>query len=125
MSYSSLVKKCCKFPVALLGLLLVAFLNLTEPGAVFAEQSDTIEITGEGVTTPVTLTLDQLQAMEQYQHVYNKHLALEKWYVARGVIGTWLLAGLKEGATRQVSVEGRLRGALTVMLQDKRYYYPV
>jgi hypothetical protein len=132
MPYSRLEKKCCKFPAALLGLLLfVAFLNLTEPGAVFAGQSDTVEITGEGVTTPVTLTLDQLQAMEQYQHVYSaiNTWPTKKWYIARGVKlrDLFALAGIKEDATlvRFLSKDG-FEVTLTVkeLLQDKRYYYP-
>ena len=64
MPYSRL-EKSVAIPAALLGLLrLLLLLNLRV--AVFAGQSDTVEITGEGVTT-CDINPDQLQAMEQYR----------------------------------------------------------
>lgn len=129
---SRLKERLCRFLTAVLGLLLfTALINLAVPGAVFAEQSDMIEITGEGVTNPVTLTLAQLEAMEQYQHVYSviNTWPTKKWYVARGVKlrDLFALAGLREDATlvRFLSSDG-FEVTLTVkeLLQDKRYYFP-
>ena len=125
-------KRSGKFLAAILGLLLFTVLiNLTVPGVVLAEQSEMIEISGEGVTNPVVLTLAQLEAMEQYQHVYSaiNTWPTKKWYVARGVKirDLFSLAGLKEDATliRFLSGDG-FEVALTVkeLLQDKRYYFP-
>jgi hypothetical protein len=118
--------------ITVLGLLLLAgLLNLTAPGAALAEQSDTIEITGDGVTTPVTLTLAQLQAMEQYQHVYSviNTWPTKKWYVAEGVKlrDLFALAGIKKDAKliKFLSNDG-FEATLTVqeLLTDKRYYFP-
>ena len=60
-----------------LGVLLVAgSLGLLTPLAAFAESEEpegvALEITGDGVTNPVTLTLTELENMEQYQHVYRR-----------------------------------------------------
>lgn len=122
----------CRSLKNLLGLLLLAaFLNLTVPGVSFAEKSDSIAITGDGITTPVTLTLAQLQAMEQYQHVYSviNTWPTKKWYVAEGIKlrDLFSLAGIKEEATlvKFISNDG-FEVTLTVqeLLKDKRYYFP-
>ncbi len=117
--------------LTVLGLLLLAgLLNMTAPRAAFAEQSDTIEITGDGVATPVTLTPAQLQAMEQYQHVYSviNTWPTKKWYVAKGVKlrDLFALAGIKEDAKllKFLSNDG-FETTLTVqeLLTDERYYF--
>ena len=118
--------------MTVLGLLLLAgSFNLTAPGAALAEQSDSIEITGAGVMTPVTLSLAQLQAIEQYQHVYSviNTWPTKKWYVGKGVKlrDLFALAGLKEDATliKFMSNDG-FEVTLTVqeLLKDKHYYFP-
>jgi len=127
-----LVKRYCQLLLTFLGsLLLAALLNIAAPGVALAEPSKSVEITGEGVTNPVTLTLEQLQAMEQYRHVYSviNTWPTKKWYVAEGVKLRTLfdLAGLKEDAAlvKFLSNDG-FEVALTVqeLLSDKRYYFP-
>jgi len=80
---------------------------------------------------PVTLTVAQLQGMQQYEHVYStiNTFPTKKWYVARGVKLRDLLAlaGIKAEARqiRFVSNDG-YEVTLTVkeLLQDRRYYFP-
>lgn len=117
--------------LTVLGLLFVGSLNLAAPRAVQAEPSNFIEISGDGVANPTTFTLDQLQAMEQYQHVYStiNTWPTKKWYVGRGVKLRYLLdlAGIKEEAQliTFTSNDG-YTVTLTVkeLLKDKRYYFP-
>jgi hypothetical protein len=118
--------------MTVLGLLLLAGLfDLTAPPLALAETSDTLEITGDGVKTPMTFTLAQLEAMEQYQHVYStvNTWPTKKWYVGKGVKlrNLLALAGIKEDARliRFVSNDG-YEVTLTVkeLLKDKRYYFP-
>ncbi|TEB15767.1 Bacterial Ig-like domain (group 2) [Pelotomaculum sp. FP] len=127
-----LIKRYCQLLLTFLGsLLLAALLHIAAPGVALAEPSKSVEITGEGVTNPVTLTLEQLQAMEQYRHVYSviNTWPTKKWYVAEGVKLRTLfdLAGLKEDAAlvNFLSNDG-FEVALTVqeLLSDKRYYFP-
>ncbi|HQD76208.1 MAG: FN3 associated domain-containing protein [Peptococcaceae bacterium MAG4] len=127
-----LLKGCYRILLTFLGLLLLtSLLNTAAPGIALAEPSKSVEISGDGVTNPLTLTLEQLQAMEQYQHVYSviNTWPTKKWYVAEGVKLRTLfdLAGLKENATlvRFLSNDG-FEVTLTVqeLLKDKRYYFP-
>lgn len=127
-----LIKSHCQLLPTFLGLLLLAaLLHIAAPGVALAEPSKSVEITGEGVTNPVTFTLEQLQAMEQYQHVYSviNTWPTKKWYVAEGVKLRTLfdLAGLKEDAAliKFLSNDG-FEVALTVqeLLSDKRFYFP-
>ena len=127
-----LIKSHCQLLPAFLGLLLLAaLLSIAAPGVALAEPSKSVEITGEGVTNPVTFTLEQLRAMEQYQHVYSviNTWPTKKWYVAEGVKLRTLfdLAGLKEDAAliKFLSDDG-FEVALTVqeLLSDKRFYFP-
>ncbi|MDD3652571.1 MAG: FN3 associated domain-containing protein [Desulfotomaculaceae bacterium] len=112
-------------------LLFAALLNMTAAGLALADPSNSVEITGEGVTTPVTLTRAQLEEMEHYEHVYSviNTWPTKKWYVAKGVKLRDLfdLAGLKEDATlvKFTSNDG-FEVTLTVqqLLRDKRYYFP-
>jgi hypothetical protein len=51
----------CRFIPLVLGIMLLAFaFNLLMPAEAFAK-SDTLEITGDGVTNPVTFTREQLE----------------------------------------------------------------
>lgn len=118
------------FPTVLCLLLIAGILNITTQVAL-AEQPETLELTGEGLVSPVILTFAQLQAMEQYQHVYSviNTWPTKKWYVAKGVKlrDLFALAGLKEDAKliKFISNDG-FEVTLTVqeLLKDRRYYFP-
>lgn len=117
--------------VTVLGLLLFCMSSLTAPGAALAAESDTLEITGDGVTTPLILTREQLQTMEQYQHIYS---AINTWptkklYVGKGVKLKDLLeqAGMTDEAKllRFTSRDGYTANlTFRELFQDKRYYFP-
>lgn len=114
--------------VFILGLFLI---ELMVPVAVIAEPLYTLEIEGDGVNNPLSLSMAELQAMEQYQHVYStiNTWPSKKWYIGEGVkLGDLLkMAGIKENArlVRFVSIDG-YEVMLTVkeLLEDKRYYFP-
>lgn len=96
-----------------------------------AEAAAALEVTGEGVTAPVELTLAELEAMEQYQHVYSaiNTYPTKQWYIARGVKLRHLLdlAGIKDEATliRFYSRDGYdVTFTVKELLEDKRYYFP-
>ena len=67
-------------------LLLTAALHLTAPAVAHAA-SDSLEITGKGVTNPVTFTREELEKMEQHQELYSciNTWPTKKWYVGKGV----------------------------------------
>ncbi len=120
-----------KFIINILGmLLLVGTFNLMSPTAALA-LSDSLEITGDGVTTSVTFTLEQLEKMKQHQYVYSaiNTWPTKKWYVGKGVLLHDLLnqSGIKEDAKRIrfTSVDG-YTVTLTVkeLFEDKRYRFP-
>ncbi|AGK99884.1 stalk domain-containing protein [Desulfoscipio gibsoniae] len=110
--------------------LAVMLFSLSSPAATTAAP-DSLEIAGDGVTTPATFTLDQLAAMPQHQYVYSaiNTWPTKKWYVGKGVELGYLLAevGLKEEANliRFTSNDG-YTVTLTVkeLLKDKRYLFP-
>ncbi len=93
--------------------------------------SDSLEITGDGVTNPATFTLDQLKDMEQCQYLYSciNTWPTKKWYVGKGVRLSELLerAGMTDEATliRFSSIDG-YAVTLTVdeLFKDKRYRFP-
>ncbi|WP_034638863.1 Ig-like domain-containing protein [Desulfofalx alkaliphila] len=111
--------------------LFVGLFSLIAPRFAFAEHETAIEITGDGVATPITLTMEQLEAMQQYQQVYStlNTWPSKRWYVGKGVKlrDLFALAGIKDEATliRFISRDG-YDITLTVkeLLKDKRYYYP-
>lgn len=118
------------FLTAMLCLLLIGMAMVMSPAVVLAA-TETLEISGDGVTAPLTLTREQLQLMEQYQHVYS---AINTWptkkeYVGKGVNLQDLLfkAGITENArlVKFTSSDGYIV-SLTVqeLLMDKRYYFP-
>ncbi|OPX86476.1 MAG: Endo-1,4-beta-xylanase A precursor [Pelotomaculum sp. PtaB.Bin104] len=122
-----------KLLLTVLGLLLLfGSFALVAPTAVFAGEDVALRITGAGVTTPKEYTLDQLQAMEQYQHVYSaiNTWPTKKWYVGKGVKLRDLLAaaGIKEEATLiKFTSRDSYTATLTVkeLLKDKRFYFPL
>jgi hypothetical protein len=111
-------------------LLILFFSRLAIPDIAIAEAADTIEITGEGVANPLTLSFNQLEAMQQYEHIYSviNTWPTKRWYTARGVKLRELLnqAGIKDDATliKFISSDG-YDVTLTVkeLLEDKRYYF--
>jgi len=112
-------------------LLFVCFFYLPAPEMALADSSITLEIIGEGVTTPLTFTLEELEAMEQYEQVYStiNTWPTKRWYMARGVKLRELLAlaGIKEEATLLKFIgKDDYQMTLTVqeLLEDKRYYFP-
>ncbi|MDD3269293.1 MAG: FN3 associated domain-containing protein [Syntrophomonadaceae bacterium] len=117
--------------IPVLILLLSGSFTLAVPTVVLAEPSALLEITGDGVTSPVTFTLDQLQAMDQYQHVYStiNTWPTKRWYVAKGVKlrDLFNLAGIKTDAAliNFTSSDGYTVTLTTKeLLNDKRYYFP-
>lgn len=111
-------------------LLLAGSFSLLVPGAA-AAISDSLEITGDGVTNPATYTLDQLKAMEQTQNVYSaiNTWPTKKWYIGKGVPLSRLLelAGIKEDA-RLIKLTSNDGYTITVtvkeLLKDPHYCYP-
>ena len=120
-----------RYRFALLGAAVLAFFFCLPLNPLLAAPTETLEITGDGVTAPLTLTLAQLQEAPQYEHTYSviNTFPTKQWYVARGVKLRDLLdaAGITPEAKllRFVSNDG-YEVTLTVkeLLQDKRYYYP-
>ena len=112
-------------------LLLMIPMTLISPDFAAAGAADTIEITGEGVAKPLILSLHQLEAMQQFEHVYStiNTWPTKRWYTARGVSLRELLtqAEIKDNATlvKFISSDG-YDVTLTVkeLIEDKRYYYP-
>ncbi len=130
---SRLFKCFGRFLLLILALLLPAFLyNLTAPpGPALAAQTESLEITGDGVAVPLTFTLAELAAMEQYEHVYStiNTWPTKRWYTAKGVKLRELLAlaGIKEDVAliRFVSGDGYdLTLTAKELLKDKRFYFP-
>ncbi|MGI6575597.1 MAG: Ig-like domain-containing protein [bacterium] len=122
--------KLC-LPVVLVFLLFLMFCNLLTPSPAEAEPSESLRIIGEGVMTPVEVTMAELEAMEQYQHVYSaiNTYPTKQWYIARGVKLRDLLAlaGMKKEATlvRFYSRDGYdVTFTVQELLIDKRYYFP-
>ncbi|MDD4237293.1 MAG: S-layer homology domain-containing protein [Desulfotomaculaceae bacterium] len=116
--------------LTVLGLLLLGMFSLA-PAVVLAAEPDTLEITGDAITTPLSLTREQLQSMEQYQHVYSaiNTWPTKKWYVGTGVKLRDLFeqAGMLEEARliRFISSDGyTLTLTVQELLKDKRYYFP-
>lgn len=83
------------------------------------------------MAAPVAFTADELQAMEQYQHVYStiNTWPTKKWYVGKGVKLRDLLnlAGIKADA-QLINFTSSDGYTVTLMvkelLKDKRYYFP-
>lgn len=117
--------------ITVLGILLfTAVFNLMVPTAAFGA-SDSLEITGDGVTNPMTLTLEQLEEMEQHQYLYSciNTWPTKKWYVGKGVNLNDLLtrAGMTDEATliRFTSTDSyTVTLKVEELLQDKRYCFP-
>lgn len=101
----------------------------TQPA--LADPSTSLEITGDGVETPMTLTMSQLQGMEQYQQVYSviNTWPTKKLYVGKGVKVKDVLnkAGLLDTAKLlKFTAQDGYTVTLTVqeLLETERYYFP-
>lgn len=115
-------------------LLFAGLLNLMLPPAIFAQpvENTALEITGDGVTTPLKLTMEQLEAMEQYQHVYSviNTYPTKKWYIGKGVRlrELLILAGFKEEEAQLIrfvsSDDYEVTLTVKELLKDTRYYFP-
>ncbi|NMB41375.1 MAG: hypothetical protein GX996_05510 [Firmicutes bacterium] len=127
-------KRCYSiFLLAILNMLLLLCLLFLTPLIAFAEipENFVLEITGDGITNPVSLTLAELETMEQYQRVYStiNTWPTKSWYAGKGVRLRELLAAakIKEEARliRFVSSDG-YEVTLTVkeLFEDERYYFP-
>ena len=133
VAYDTSLRKTKLNPLVLGWLLLILlFADLAlVPDFALAEAANTIEITGEGVAHPMTLSFNQLEAMQQYEHIYSviNTWPTKRWYTARGIKLRELLnqAGIKDDATliKFISSDG-YDVTLTVkeLLTDKRYYFP-
>ncbi len=90
-----------------------------------------LTVTGDGVETPMTFSMTDLQEMEQYQHLYSSinTWPTKKWYAGEGVKLTDLLAsaGIKDEATL-ITVKAtdgyRMTFTRQELVEDPRYYYP-
>ena len=117
-------------------LILVWLLSLTVFNLIIAASSRadtpyTLEIIGDGVASPMTFTLDQLQDIEAYQRVYStiNTWPSKRFYIGQGVRLKQVLdlAGIQEEAKliKFYSYDG-YEVSLTVkeLLNDKRYHFP-
>jgi hypothetical protein len=117
--------------VVMILLLLAAAFHLAAPAVALAA-SDSLEITGKGVTNPVTFTREELEDMEQQQELYSciNTWPTKKWYVGKGVKLWDLLqkAGIKEKEAtmlRFTAVDGyTITLTMKELFQDKRYRFP-
>ncbi|NLC63859.1 MAG: hypothetical protein GX759_07355, partial [Thermoanaerobacterales bacterium] len=124
-----LIKLFCRVLLSVFVMMLC--MAIISPTTVFAGRTETLEITGDGITNPVMFTLEELEEMEQFEHVYStiNTWPTKSWYVARGVKIRELLkiAGIKEDAKliRFISVDGyEVTFTVKELLNDKRYYFP-
>lgn len=120
-----------RFVMTVLGMLFLSgALSLTVPAAVLAA-SDSLEITGDGVTFPLSLTLEELKEMDQEQYVYSavNTWPTKKWYVGQGV-KLWdllLKAGLKKEEAQLIKFTSIDSYTVTLtmkeLFQDTRYCF--
>jgi len=125
-------KKCFYgFTIVLMSILLLSgAFCLTLPDQASAA-SDSLQITGDGVNNPLTLTLDELKQMEQHQYVYSciNTWPTKKWYVGEGVKLFDLLRKAEmndEAKLLKFSSADGYTVTMTVkeLFEDKRYCFP-
>jgi hypothetical protein len=121
----------CLVVIVIAGLIFIGAFGLLAPAAASAETVGQLEITGDGVANPVTLTMVQLQGMEQYQHVYStiNTWPTKRWYIGQGVKirDLMAIANIKpEAQTIIFTSSDSYSVTLTVkeLLKDPRYYFP-
>jgi hypothetical protein len=119
-------------PICLFILLAAFTLNLMMPIMAIAAPSNTLEITGDGVTNPITFTRKQLEGMKQHQEVYSciNTWPTKKWYVGKGV-KLWdllLEAGIKEEEAKLIKFTSTDSYTVTLTIKelfhDRRYRFP-
>lgn len=113
-------------------LLVVVTFNVLMPVTALATPSNTLQITGDGVTNPITFTREQLGEMKQEQEVYSciNTWPTKKWYVGEGV-KLWdllLKAGIKEDEAKLITFTSSDSYTLTLTIEElfhnKRYRFP-
>ncbi len=113
-------------------MLIAITFNVFEPTTASAISPDTLEITGDGVTNPVTFTREQLEGMKQHQEVYSciNTWPTKKWYVGKGV-KLWdllLEAGIKEDEAKLITFTSTDSYTVTLTIEelfhDTRYRFP-
>jgi hypothetical protein len=121
----------CLVVIVIAGLIFIGALGLLAPAAASSATAGQLEITGDGVANPVTLTMEQLQGMEQYQHVYStiNTWPTKRWYVGQGVKlrDLMTIADIKPDAQTIIFTSSDSYSVtLTVkeLLKDPRYYFP-
>ena len=119
-------------PIFLCMLLIAITFNILMPITVSANPSNTLEITGDGVTNPITFTREQLEEMKQHQEVYSciNTWPTKKWYVGKGV-KLWdllLEAGIKENEAKLITFTSTDSYTVTLTIRelfhDRRYRFP-
>ena len=93
--------------------------------------SESVEISGDGVKTTVTLSLSQLQGMDQYEAVYSaiNTWPTKKWYVGKGVkISDLLKRADMLDTAKLVKFYAQDGYAVTLTVEEllnvERYYFP-
>jgi hypothetical protein len=93
--------------------------------------TDSLEITGEGVASPLVFSREELEEMEQHQYLYSaiNTWPTKKWYVGKGVRLWDLLvqAGIKEEATllKFTAADGyTVTLTMEELFREKRYCFP-
>ncbi len=113
-------------------MIIAVIFNILMPVAAFAAPWNTLEITGDGVTNPITFTREQLGEMDQHQEVYSciNTWPTKRWYVGKGV-KLWdllLEAGIKEDEAKLVtftSTDGyKVMITAKELFHDIRYRFP-
>jgi hypothetical protein len=93
---------------------------------------DSLEIAGDGVINPITLTLEDLKGMEQHQEVYSSinTWPTKRWYVGKGV-KLWdilVRAGIKEEEAKLLKFTAADGYTVTLtfkeLFEDPRYRFP-
>ncbi|MGI6486020.1 MAG: stalk domain-containing protein [Tepidanaerobacteraceae bacterium] len=122
--------KCLSLLIVGILLFFICF-NILVPVSVLAA-IDSLEISGDGVSQPITLTLKELEKMEHHQEVYSSinTWPTKKWYVGRGV-KLWdilVKAGIKEKEARLIRFTAADGYIVTLtmkeLFEDERYRFP-
>ena len=120
-------------PIFLCMMLTVITFKVLMPITAFATPSNTLEITGDGVTNPITFTREQLERMKQHQEVYSciNTWPTKKWYVGKGV-KLWdllLKAGIKEDEAKLITFTSTDSYTVTLtvkeLFHDRRYRFHI
>lgn len=117
-----------KWPKIILPFMLAAVVMLALPA--YAEAQTAVTVKGNGVSSEITFSQADLEAMQQVQAIYStvNTWPTKKWYVAQGVRLSDLLsaAGITEDAKliKIKSIDGFTKTLTREQLDSPRYYYP-